>query len=244
MSDVSITTPPPPPPPRPPQQSTSTFDFVQPFAFVFQDERWLTKVLIGGLFQLLAFLLIGIFFVFGYCAQLTRNVIAGVPKPLPEWDRLGDYFVDGIKLFLITLLYTVPFMVIVMAVMIPAGVLGAIGGSHDNDFAQLASGTIFSLISCLIVPLSLAMSFWIPAALTFAVVEDRFGAAFEFAKIFHYIKNNFVNYLLAFVVYLVARFAVGFGFLLLCCGIFLTAFWSLIVATYAFAQAYRMSPAK
>ena len=244
MSDVSVSAPPPPPPPPPSSQSTSTFDFVQPFAFVFQDERWLSKVLIGGLFQLLSIFLIGIFFVFGYCAQLARNVIAGHPKPLPDWDRLGDYFADGVKLFLVTLMYAIPFALIVGAVMVPAGIFSAISDHHHNDLAELASGTILSFVSCLIVPLSLAMSFWIPAALVYVVVEDRLGAAFEFARIYNYIKNNFVNYLLAFVVYLVARFAVGFGVLLLCCGVFITAFWSLIIATYAFAQAYRMSPTK
>jgi len=244
MSDVSVSAPPPPPPPPPSSQSTSTFDFVQPFAFVFQDERWLSKVLIGGLFQLLSILLIGIFFIFGYCAQLARNVIAGIPKPLPDWDRLGDYFADGVKLFIVMLLYAIPFAMIVAAVMIPAGIFSAISDHGHNDLAELMSGTLFSFVSCLIVPLSLALSFWVPAALVYVVVEDRIGAAFEFARIYHYIKNNFVNYLLAFVVYLVARFAVGFGFLLLCCGVFLTAFWSLIVATYAFAQAYRMSPVK
>lgn len=237
MSDVSVS-----PPPPPSSQSGSTFDFVQPFAFVFQDERWLSKVLVGGLFQLLAVLLIGVFFILGYCAQLTRNVIAGHAKPLPDWDRLGDYFGEGVRLFLVVLLYTIPFVIVAFAIIIP--VIGLNAFADRNELAQLASGTIVSVLSCLIVPLSLAMSFWIPAALLFSVLENRLGAAFEFKRIFNYIKNNFVNYLLAFVVYLVARFAVGFGFLLLCCGVFVTAFWSIVVATYAFAQAYRMSPAK
>ena len=70
------------------------------------------------------------------------------------------------------------------------------------------------------------------------------GAAFEFRRIFNYIKTNFANYLLAFVVYLVARFAVPFGAILLCIGVVFTAFWSLLVAAYAFGYAYRLSPTK
>ena len=246
MSDVSIVPPPPPPPPPPssgPAQ-TSTFDFVQPFAFVFQDERWVQKVLIGGLFYLAAFLLIGIFFILGYCARLTRNVIAGVARPLPEWDDLGTYFADGVKLVVVGLLYVLPFIVIFCALFIPAGIIGAIGEHHDNDFAQFAGGTAMSCMWCLVFPISMALSFWLPAALTFAIVEDRIGAAFEFGRIWSYVKNNFVNYLLAFVVYLVARFAVPFGMLLFCVGIVFVAFWSMVVAAYAFGNAYRLSPVK
>lgn len=246
MSVVDYTVPPPPPPPPapPPRSSSTSFDFVQPFAFVFQDARWVQKVLIGGLFYIAAFLLIGIFFIFGYCMRLARNVIADVPNPLPEWDDLGTYFVDGLKLFCVGLLYVLPIVIVLIAVMIPAGVLTAISEHHDNDFAQFAGGTMMTCVWCLFFPFSLAMSFWLPAALTFAVVEDRIGAAFEFGRIFRYIKLNFVNYLLAFVVYLVARFAVPFGAILLCIGIVFTAFWSLLVASYAFAYAYRLSPSK
>src|SRR5438874_112303 len=152
MSDVSVVAPPPPPPP--PRSSSGAFDFVQPFAFVFQDERWVQKVLIGGLFYIAAFLLIGVFFILGYCARLARNVIAGVARPLPEWDDLGTYFADGVKLVCAGLGYTLPLVVILAAVMIPAGVLTAIS-ENRSDFAQFAGGTMMSCVWCLFIPISL-----------------------------------------------------------------------------------------
>src|SRR5256885_15302463 len=102
MSEVNAY-PPPPPPPPPSRPASPAFDFIQPFAFVFQDERWVTKVLLGGLFYLAGFFIVGIFFILGYCARLARNVIAGVEKPLPEWDDLGVYFTDGVKVFCVML---------------------------------------------------------------------------------------------------------------------------------------------
>src|SRR5262249_38610379 len=102
MSDVIITPPPPPEPPPPPSSDASGsgtppppkagFDFVKPFAFVFEDARWINKVLIGGIFQLLAMLLVGIPFLLGYLAKLVRNVVADATLPLPEWDDLGEMF--------------------------------------------------------------------------------------------------------------------------------------------------------
>jgi len=72
-------------------------------------------------------------------------------------------------------------------------------------------------------------------------VEQRFGGAFEFGQIAAFIKANVGNYLLAFVVWLVVRMIVPFGFILLCVGVFFTTFWSLAVATYAFAQTWRLA---
>src|SRR6185369_613047 len=108
----------------------------------------------------------------------------------------------------------------------PAGIFSAISEGR-NEAVQWASGMMVSCVWCLIFPLSLAMSIWLPAALLFVVIEDRIGAAFEFSRIFNYIRNNFVNYLLAFLVAMVARFAVPFGVILFCIGIVFTAFWAM-----------------
>jgi len=60
MSEVITTPPPPPPPPPSSPPPKAGFDFVKPFAFVFEDARWINKVLMGGVFQLLSFMLIGV----------------------------------------------------------------------------------------------------------------------------------------------------------------------------------------
>ena len=75
-----IYTPPPPPPPPPPAPSASpagAFDFAKPFTFVFEDPRWVPKILFGGLFVLLGFFIVGWFFLLGYFARFARNVVAG-----------------------------------------------------------------------------------------------------------------------------------------------------------------------
>ena len=240
MSDTSVVAPPPPPPP-PPQKPS--FDFVQPFTFLFQDERWVQKVLIGGLFYMAGFVLIGFVFLAGYCMKLTRNVIAGVPKPLPEWDDLGTYFSDGLKLVGAVLGYTIPVVALILIVMIPAGLLTAFTDRH-NDFGGDVAGSLMGCAWCLALPVYFLLLFWMPAVMLFVAIENRVGAAFEFKRIFDFIKNNFLNYLLAFVVYLVAKNAAGFGVLLLCVGIVFTAFWAMVTGAYAFAQTYRLSLSK
>ncbi len=196
------------------------------------------KVLIGGLFFLLTFALIGAFFIAGYSARLVRNVIAGAQYPLPEWDDLGEYFGEGLMLFCIGLIYALPLIVLAMGVGIPAAILNA---AQSEDVRNIGGG-VLGCAWCFIVPLGFAISFFVPAAMLMAVTKRRFGAAFEFGQIWAFIRENIGNYLLAVVVFIVARFAAGFGVILLCIGIIFTEFWAIVVYSYAFAQVYKLAP--
>jgi len=239
MSDVQYVPPPPPtPPPAPPSQSgPPAFDFAKPFTYVFDDPRWLTKIAIGGLFHIAAIFIVGWFFILGYLAQLARNVVRGDVHPLPEWENLGDFFNEGLRLVGVALCWLLPILLLAGAFIVPMALLG----SFDNDGAEALGSGIAGCLACLIVPLSLAITLFLPASLTFVVVEQRFGAGFEFGRIWPYIKANIGNYLLAVVVYLIARMVGGFGIVLLCVGVFFTAFWALTVTTHAFAQVYRLA---
>jgi hypothetical protein len=218
--------------PRKPQ-----FDFAKPFSYVFDDPDWLAKILIGGLFYIAGFLIIGWFFILGYVAQTVRNVIAGHERPLPQWENLGDFFNEGLRLFGVVLAVILPMVGLVMVIMVPAGVLGSI----DNEGAAAISGLMSAALACLIVPISLAITFFLPAMLLFATVEQRFGAAFEFGRIWPFIRQNIGNYVLAIVVYLIARFIGGFGIMLLCIGVVFTGFWSFLITAHGFAQVYRLA---
>ncbi len=198
------------------------------------------KVLLGGLFMLASIFIVGAFFLYGYLARLARNVIAGVAHPLPEWDDLGEYFSEGVRLFCVVLVYILPVMGVALLLVVPS----IIAQSADNEAVNNAGGLMAACVWCLVFPLSLAMALWIPGAVMFAVVEQRFGAAFEFGQIAAFIKANIGNYVLALVVGLVVRLIVPFGFILLCVGIFFTGFWSLVVAIYAFAEVWRLAPAR
>lgn len=237
MSEISYTPPPPPPPPPPVQPVASTgYDFAKPFTFVFEDPNWVQKILIGGLFYLAGFLIVGWFFILGYCARLARNVIDGVARPLPEWDDLGDLFAEGLRLVGIVLLYSLPIIVLAVLAGVPAALVSAI---HDENAQVLGSG-ISGCIACLIVPVALTIFFTLPVALLRAVTERRMGAAFELAAIWSFIQANIGNYFMAILVYLVARMIGGAGVILLCIGVIFTGFWAMLVMTAGFAQVYRL----
>ncbi|HVG23567.1 MAG TPA: DUF4013 domain-containing protein [Thermoanaerobaculia bacterium] len=237
MSDVPYTPPPPPPLPPPAEPAKPSFDFAKPFTFVFDDPEWLQRILIGGLFYLAGFLIVGWFFILGYMAKLMRNVIAGMPRPLPDWENLGDYFNEGLRLFGVAFCYVLPLIVLGIGMMFPAMIADAI----DNEGVRTMGGLITGCVACLFVPLTLAVTFFMPASLLFAAVERRFGAAFELRRIWPFIKQNIGNYVLAILVYLIARMIGGVGIFLLCIGVVFTGFWSFLITAHAFAQVYRLA---
>lgn len=224
-------TPPPPPPPVQPQEPR--FDFAKSFSFVFEDPDWVKKILIGGLMYLASFLIVGMFFVMGYLAKLVRNVVDGVARPLPDWDDLGGYFADGLKLFVVGLLYMLPAIVII-------GLM--VGGAVIMEEASSdAGGCLVGLMWLIIFPLYLFIMIIMPAAMVYVMTTGEISAAFQFSRIFAFIKANAANYALAVATYLIANFISQFGIILLCIGVVFTAFWSMVVTFYAFAQAYRLA---
>jgi hypothetical protein len=233
-------------PPQPPshfapaplqQPPSNTFDFVKAFTFVFNDPDWVKKTLLGGLFYMLAMFIVGAFIVFGYLAQMMRNVVAGMERPLPEWNNIGGYLVEGLKLSLICIVWYAPLIALALLFVVPVAMLG------DPDTEGAAAG----LMSCgigLVILLTLLISLLLPAALSLAVVRERASAAFEFGTIIAFIRANAMNYVLAIVVYLISNTLSQFGVILLCVGIFFTVFLSLVMTAWAFAETYRLSSVK
>jgi hypothetical protein len=233
MSSTLPPSPPPPPPQHPVAPASPTIDFAAPFTFVFRDPDWVVKILIGGLVYIAAFLLIGIPFLAGYSAMLIRRVVAGLEPALPEWSEPGTLFVDGMKVIVVGIVYSLP-MILFAILMVVAGVIGGDGA------AEAAIGCM----ALLFLPLLLVIYFFLPAAMVRMIVTGEISAAFDFPEVFGLVRRNIVNYLLAFVIYLIANFISQFGILLLCIGVIFTAFWSMLVTTYAFADVYRLDRAK
>ena len=224
-------------PPTPPPPSSPTIDFARPFRFVFEDRDWITKVLIGGLFYIAAIFLVGLPFIFGYMVRLTRNVIRGDATPLPEWDNLGEYFIDGLKIILIGFVYLLPSMLLLGLIF---GGMAMMGAFPDEELEGPA-GCLFGCGMAIFVVLILAYSFFLPAALLMFAATGSVGEALNIGRIGRFVRANLGNYVLAYLINLAASFLSQFGVILLCIGAFFAAFWALAVTSYAFGDVYRLA---
>ena len=135
------------------------------------------------------------------------------------------------------LVYAAPVFLLIGMLVVPSVMMGM----TDSDALKTAGGVLSGCVWCVMFPLSLALAVWMPAALLNAVVTGRFAGAFDFSRIAAFIRANVGNYILAYVVWLMARFVAPFGLVLFCVGVVFTMFWSFVVAAYAFGQVYRLS---
>src|SRR5207253_4949432 len=104
----------------------------------------------------------------------------------PEWDDLDEYFSEGVRLFFIGVIYAIPVIILVGAVIVP----GAILSESDSETARNLGAGIMSCVWCLIFPLSLSLAVWMPAAMMMAIVQREFAAAFEFSRIWAFIRDR------------------------------------------------------
>jgi hypothetical protein len=149
-------------------------DIGKAFSFVFEDEEWFTKILLGALITLIP--IFGQFALFGYGIAIIRNVKAGVPRPLPEWSNLGDLFIDGFKFWVATLIYAIPFIIFLCPIML-VWVLPALGAENEDLAAMLAgiSGIVSVALGCLAALYGIVLSLLTP------VVQIRYAETGEIA---------------------------------------------------------------
>ncbi len=227
---------------------SGTIDFGRCFTFLTEDPAWLTKILVGGLFTLLAAVLVGVPFILGYWARTLKNVAAGKQHPLPEWDDLGGIFSDGLRLVGVYLVYAIGLAVALALIggvlVVPFIALGASGALDDSAGGLVAAlgglGTL--LLWAIIMVTALAALVYLPAAMARAALRDSFSEGFAWREIAGFMRANLGNYALALVIYLVASFLSQFGMILCCVGLFPAAFWAYEVLAYALGETVRLNP--
>ncbi len=195
-------------------------DIGSSFTYMFEDENWLKKVLIGGI---VAIIPIVNFAAIGYLVQIIRNVRDGHPLPLPEWDQFGAYFMDGLWIFLIILVYLIPLILLACIQGIGTAALSS------NKDAESALTIVSSCFSCLMAVWGLLVGALSPAVLIRYAEVGEFMAGFRFGEIFSVITANIGSYVIVLLLWWVASFIGELGIILCVIGVIFTAFWANLV---------------
>jgi len=146
-------------------------------------------------------LLIIPFMTHGYSIQVFKGV-----KPAPEVNDWVANFINGIKLFIITIIYFIPVIIIAAISFLPA-ILAAFTG----DISAIMAAAGFAFIGMAICGiLTIIISIILPIAFIRFARTDSFGEAFNFNAILAVIgKIGWVSYILALVVLIIAAIVFG-----------------------------------
>ena len=210
-------------------------DIGKAFSFVFEDEEWISKILIGGLISLIP--LVGQFVVLGYALKVAQNVAQGNPRPLPRWGEFGDHLVRGLYEFVIRLVYALPIVLIALLFACLGAAMG--GASADSDNAE-RFGALFGMLALCLVPilfiLGLAVTVVSFAALARFVASNNLGDALKVADVIALTRRSPGAWLMLLVVSLLAGVVASLGMIACGVGILFTAVYAQIVIGHALGQ--------
>ncbi len=221
-------------------------DFVRPFTFLFEDKDWLSKSLIGVLVALAGILILPLPILAGYMVAVVRNVMRGDER-LPSWDNIGQMWVDGLALWVATFVYSLPFVLLPMVIMLPAVFAGGMAPDEVADALGLA-GLALTFLALL---LWAAVFLFVGPALTLTYARTgSFGALFQVGQILALIRRCLGTFLALMVYALVVGLVIGvlnsILSLIPCIGWLLSlgvGFYVTVVIGHIYGQAARQCPA-
>ncbi|MGM0399533.1 MAG: DUF4013 domain-containing protein [Halobacteriota archaeon] len=139
-----------------------------------EGENWLKTILIGGVLAFLGVLIVPLLLVYGYVVRVIRGTLSEATEP-PTFDDWGDLLVDGVKAWIISLVYMlVPLLVAGFAV---GGSMVSFATGTEAGAAAGAGGLWlgFSLSALL----ALVFGYLAVIAIVNFAREGAFGAGFD-----------------------------------------------------------------
>jgi hypothetical protein len=215
-------------------------EFGLAFSYPFQDQDWLKKIGIAGL--LLIIPIVGWLAVAGWTIEVTRRVIRrDAPLLLPEWNDFGKYIIDGLYLFLIGIVYSIPSIIFSG---ITSGVSAFVQsqGNGGGDSTMTMIVTVVSIcFGCLNFLYSVFIGLVMPAAFANFAVKGSIGAGFAFGEVFNMVKSAIGAYVIVLLGSIVASIIGSLGIIACIIGVVFTMAYSGLIQAHLWGQAYNQA---
>jgi len=193
----------------------SNFDLNHLLTFPLKDAEARKQFLIGTLVYLLAFVIpiLPILVITGYMVRIVRQVLRDEKPNMEPWENWQEMFLDGAKLFVVRLVYTLPFFILFFPIMIGMFAFPFLLESGNENLEQIA--VLFPLLSmavfAMLMPISLAVGLLIPVAEIHSVAKNEISAGFHIRAWWAIFRKNWGGFLLAFVI----SYAISFALILI-----------------------------
>jgi hypothetical protein len=212
-------------------------DFGKSFQFILEDENWVSRVVIGSLIALIP--LIGAFVVLGYMVKIAENVARGQARPLPDWSDFGDLLVRGLYVFVISLVYSLPLLLLVAffscGIFAIAGMASAGGEDAAAPVAFFALLLNFVFFAAVIIG-SLLVSILAYAGIGRYVATGTLSEALRVSEVLRSVRSRPGPWLKVLLASILAGLFASLGIIACGIGVIFTSFISYCVLGHAIGQ--------
>ena len=217
-------------------------DIGRSFKFMFEDEGWITKILIGGILGLIP---IVNFVIYGYQLEVIKNVSQDQDLPLPDWDDFGGKFIKGLMVVIASFIYSLPLILVGIVYFVVMMIVGGGAASTGSEDVSGAAGGIFAICSIAFYCVAFLYSIivygfiFVPGVMRYAE-EEEFGAFFKFGENLRVATSNLGSYIVMLLVIMLAGIVAEVVGVIACgIGILFTIFWAILVSGHLFGQFWK-----
>ncbi|NTV64536.1 MAG: DUF4013 domain-containing protein [Oscillochloris sp.] len=207
-------------------------DIGRAFSFVFEDEEWLTIILIGGLILLVP--IFGQIVLIGFLFETARNVAAGQSRPLPRWNHLGETFSLGLPGVVIQIVYALP--ILLLFCIFGCLIIGGGAAAADESAATGLIGLTFVCLTPLIIVLSLALQPITLAAMVRHVQTGDLSAALRVGEVLALVRSNLAAWVVLWLLQILCGLVGSLGGIVFGIGALFTGVYAVAVFGHLMGQ--------
>lgn len=204
-------------------------DYGKAFTFIPDSSKeWLNKALMGVAFAVaVIFLGVGLIGLLGWAVGIARRVIRGEADPLPDWSELSIIIVDGLKLLVLVIVWTIPIWL-----------LSLIGAFIDSNFVSI-------VLWCCSAIYGIPMGLLLVGAIGLLADDRSFAEVMNPMNAYKISSANWANTIIVLIVAgITSSVASTVGTILCGIGIFVTMPYGYAVAGHLYGQLYREAQGK
>lgn len=200
-----------------------------------KDSDIARKLLVGSLLALTG---VGLFALLGWAMEIMRRIDAADDYTLPDFDDIGTYFIDGLKVAAVALIWALPVVLLVTIGSLLAAFAPAFFADPD-DAALLVVVMTFCIVGLVMIAIIPLLVLLIPAM---GVLSETGSIrdALSLSKNMELARANLGGFLIAGILGTLVNSALGsIGAMLCLVGIYPALFLSYTLQGQLFGAAYR-----
>lgn len=189
-------------------------DYAKALTYLWEDPRWKEKLTIGTAVMLLSMILmpvliglVGIFIVMGYGVRVLQNVRDGNQYPLPEWDQWGEDLTRGFKLFVVSLVWALPGLLLSIPILFGGIMMGA-GEDNGAGFFSAIGALSFGVGYCLVFLFGIFYTLVTPGFTVWFARNEQISEGFKLTEVWQWTRRNLGSVIIVVIAYLVASFVI------------------------------------